>query len=98
MFWESHVGISHRGVKDANTFHTGDSLFVFFRHRHVHMAEVICLKKKKATPRRLGSKQALSTNKHCVPKLSWKLQMLSTNADSGGVTGITELTMTHLLC
>lgn len=55
-------------------------------------------KKKKATPRRLGSKQALSTNKHCVQKLSWKLQMLSTNADSDGVTGITELTMTRLLC
>lgn len=36
------MGISYGGVKDANMFHTGDFLFLFFRHRRVHMAEVIC--------------------------------------------------------
>lgn len=50
------------------------------------------------TPQRLGSKQALSADKHDVPKLSWKPRMLSTNADSGGGIGITDLTMTVLSC
>lgn len=49
-------------------------------------------------PQRLGSKQALSADKHNVPKLSWKPQMLSTDADSGGGNAITDLTMTALLC